>query len=86
MSPPQNVDSSLLDGSAGWVGGSPIGVAEGVPSRSPPRLPVSRSEAVWATGRGTVPAEALGAVSVLCLDEPLWEDEPEDGACGHAEP
>lgn len=37
-----------------------------------------RDYAVWATGRGVTPAEALGAVLVLCLDTPPWEVRPED--------
>jgi len=39
-----------------------------------------RLGAVWAEGRGATPAEALGAVTVLCLDEPPWERRPEDDA------
>jgi hypothetical protein len=31
-------------------------------------------------GRGATPAEALGAVYVVCLDEPPWERWPEDDA------
>jgi len=39
-----------------------------------------RLRAVWAMGRGATPAEALGAVYVLCVDEPPWERRPEDDA------
>ena len=39
-----------------------------------------RLGAVWAMGRGATPAEALGAVFVMCLDEPPWARRPEDEA------
>lgn len=37
-----------------------------------------RYGAVWAEGRGGTPAEAYGALLVLCLDAPPWTDRPED--------
>ncbi len=57
----------------------------GVPGR-PPRFSAfvlePRLGAVWAMGRGTTPAEAFGAVYVLCLDEPPWERRPEESSRG----